>query len=294
MTILSREGKSRALVFWLLRITGLPALLRVVWQRERLLILLFHQQTPERFAASAHALSRSYQFVSLTQVLDALDRQDMSVLPRRPLLITFDDGRASNAALIPVFERYAITPTVFVTTGLVGTGRHFWWSGLSRLEVARLQALSNSERLAELNRLGRAQEREYPEPEAISLEQLRALCKVADVQPHTRTHPVLTACTPEEVREEVCGSLADVERMCGTAARAFAYPNGEVSPEVLSLVAECGIDYAMTTAPGVVDTSSDPLRLGRIFVRDNASVSELIVFASGLQALLKRLIHPAR
>lgn len=291
MRVLSREGRGRAIVFWLLRMTGLPALLRVGWQRDRLLILLFHQQTPERFAESARALSKRYQFVSLGQVLDALDRHDMSSLPRRPLLITFDDGRASNAALIPVFERYKITPTIFVTTGLVGTGRHFWWSGLSRPEVARLQTLPNRTRLTELDRLGRGQEREHPQPEAISTEQLRALCEVADVQPHTRTHPVLTACTPDEVREEIRGSLADVERMCGTAARVFAYPNGEVSQEVVSLVGECGIDYAMTTAPGFVESSSDPFRLGRIFVRDNASVSELIVFASGLQALLKRLIN---
>lgn len=265
-------------------------MLRATRQRHRLTILLFHQQSAELFERTARTLKRRYNPVTLSQALDALAAGTLSSLPERPLLITFDDGRASNADLIPLFSRYGIRPTVFITTRVVGTNRHFWWTHLWPEDVSRLQSVPDDERVAFLQEQGADPCEEYDQPQALSLEQLRALAEVADIQPHTRTHPLLTRCTPERAREEIAGSAADIKALLDLESRIFAYPNGVFSDEIAATVRDSEIPFAVTTEPVLVDASSDPLRLGRIFIRDTAEASELIVFASGLQGILKRVL----
>lgn len=288
------EGRTRAIVFGLLRATGLPLATRLLFQRRRLTILLIHQQSPEQFEQTVRVLKRRYAIIPLEQALAALSAGTFAQLPARPLVLTFDDGRASNAALIPAFSRHHVRPTVFVATGVVGTNRHFWWTHLSAGDVARLQRMPDDERILELTAMGLDPLHELDEPQALTLEQLKELATFADIQPHTRMHPVLTSCAPDQIREEVAGSAADVERMLDTKPRAFAYPNGALSDEVADIVAECGLSFAVTTEPVLVGPDSDPLRLGRIFVRDGAGPSEIIVFASGLQGALKRLFRSSR
>jgi peptidoglycan/xylan/chitin deacetylase (PgdA/CDA1 family) len=285
------EGRIRAFAFALLRATGAPFLARRFSQRRRLTILLFHQQTPTQFDRTVRILKRRYSIISLGRALDALDSGSLAQLPERPLVITFDDGRASNAALIPVFARHAIRPTVFIATGVVGTNRHFWWTHLPGDRVASLQALPDAERIVLLTAQELDPLREHDAPQALTFTDLEALSSVADIEPHTRTHPVLTRCTPETAREEIEGSIHDVVRLVGTQPRVFAYPNGVLDDGVAALVADSGLRYAVTTEPVLVDERSDPLRLGRIFVRDDAGASELIVFASGLHGVLKRLFR---
>ncbi len=288
------EGRLRALVFSLLRATGAPFLARHLFQRRRLTILLIHQQSPEQFERCIRALVRRYTIIPLGPALDALEAGSLSGLPDRPLVLTIDDGRASNTALIPSLKSYGVRPTVFIATGVVGTNRHFWWTELRADELARLQRMSDDDRIAELIGMGLDPLREHDEPHALSLDELAALASAADIAPHTRMHPVLTSCTRERMREEIAGSVSDVAALVGIQPRVFAYPNGELSDEVVEAVEECGLRFAVTTKPVLLNTNSDPLRLGRIFVRDDAGTSELIVFASGLHGALKRLLRSAR
>lgn len=288
------KSRLRGCAFALLRASGLPLILRRTVQRRRLTILLFHQQDPVRFEATLATLKSRYSFITMAEALQALESGTIHLLPPCPLVITFDDGRASNAALAPVLRRYNVRPTVFVTTGVVGTNRHFWWTALDAGELRHAQSLPEAERSAYLRQLGHDPLMEHPTAQALTLEQLSELSSVADIEPHTRTHPILTRCTAEEARAEIQGSIDDVSTFVGTTPHVFAYPNGDVSDEVSGIVAACGIRYAVTTEPVCVDRRSEPLRLGRIFIRDDAETSELIVFASGLHGMLKRMLRRAR
>ncbi|PKQ38734.1 MAG: hypothetical protein CVT59_01200 [Actinobacteria bacterium HGW-Actinobacteria-1] len=287
------KSRLRRCAFALLRASGVPLVLRHTVQRRRLTILLFHQQDPVRFESTLHALRSRYSLVGMAEALQALESGTIHLLPPCPLVITFDDGRASNAALVPVLRRYEVRPTVFVTTGVVGTNRHFWWTALDASELRHAQSLPEAERIAYLRQLGHDPLTERSTAQALTLEQLSELSSVADIEPHTRTHPVLTRCTAEEARAEIQGSIDDVTTLVGTTPRVFAYPNGDVNDTVSGIVAACGIRYAVTTEPVYVDRRSEPLRLGRIFIRDTATNSELIVFASGLHGMLKRMLRRA-
>jgi peptidoglycan/xylan/chitin deacetylase (PgdA/CDA1 family) len=55
-------------------------------------------------------------------------------LPRRKIVVTFDDGYADSLLNAkPLLERHEIPATVFVTSGNVGQEREFWWDELDRV-----------------------------------------------------------------------------------------------------------------------------------------------------------------
>lgn len=107
------------------------------------LILLYHRVaelpadpqllsvTPRHFTEHLEVLRRYGRPMQLRQLIRALQG---GTLPRRAVVITFDDGYADNLyGARPLLERYDTPATVFVTTGYVGQRREFWWDELERL-----------------------------------------------------------------------------------------------------------------------------------------------------------------
>lgn len=289
------KGVLKAVVFALLRYSGLSALVRHTLQSRQLTVLVFHDPSPERMARHLDQLERRYSIVTLQDVLDAYDSGNFRNLPPRPLLLTLDDGWACNHDLIAVLRQHGVRPTVFVTTSIAATRRHFWWTHVPDAELSELTYLPHVDRLERLRQLGFEPETEYDERQALSLEELRALAEVCDLQSHTRFHPVLPTCTTEVAREEITDAASELEELIGERPRAFAYPHGDYSDRDVDLVREAGYDCAFTVEPGLNLPSTDPYRLKRILVRCEAGTSELVVRASGgyviLLAALRRALH---
>lgn len=89
------------------------------------------------------------------------------------------------------------------------------------------------------------------------------------VAPHSRTHPVMTELSPEQVEAELLGAREDLGRHLGELAfeSVFAYPAGRHSPATRNALARLGFELAFTTDRGVNHVSgSDPLALRRINV----------------------------
>jgi len=109
----------------------------------KVLIVLYHRVadlqldpqllavTPEHFAEHLEIL-RSYSHpMSFQELLVALRN---GRLPRRAVVVTFDDGYADNLYYAkPLLERYDIPATAFLTAGYIGSQREFWWDELERL-----------------------------------------------------------------------------------------------------------------------------------------------------------------
>jgi hypothetical protein len=71
----------------------------------------------------------------------------------------------------------------------------------------------------------------------------------------------------EAAREEILGSLEDLEREAGPLSRVFAYPAGGENPEVVRVLAEERFELGFTTVRGTNDLrEADWLRLRRINV----------------------------
>ena len=116
---------------------------RVLWDRSPV-ILMYHRVAacaddpwgiavdPVRFDEQMAALKRVRQVVPLDEVLAW---QGHGRRGARPLAaITFDDGyHDALTQALPILERHDCPATVFVVSGLVGSGRGFWWDELVRV-----------------------------------------------------------------------------------------------------------------------------------------------------------------
>ena len=98
------------------------------------------------FAEHLDCLRRHCHPMSLQGLVEALSAGEV---PRRGVVVTFDDGYADNLYNArPLLERYGVPGTVFVITGQIGSEREFWWDDLDRLllqpgklpEILRLSA----------------------------------------------------------------------------------------------------------------------------------------------------------
>jgi len=86
---------------------------------------------PQYFAEQLEVLRRDYHPLSLQQLTTVMRGGD---IPRRAVVVTFDDGYANNLSHAkPLLERYEIPATVFLTAGAVGHEREFWDDELDRL-----------------------------------------------------------------------------------------------------------------------------------------------------------------
>lgn len=107
------------------------------------LVLMYHQVgrinpdplalsvSPEHFAEHLEVLRDFGQPLSLRDLTASIAN---GKLPRRPLVVTLDDGYADNLCNAkPLLERRDVPATVFVVTGYIGCSYEFWWTDLERL-----------------------------------------------------------------------------------------------------------------------------------------------------------------
>jgi len=191
--------------------------------------------SPTRFERHVSALARAgYRAVTLDQVRRAWHAGGS--LPRRPVVLSFDDGypdQRRNAA--PVLRARG-------------------WPGVLNLVAARLNAAGGLRRRDVLRLIGEGWE----------------------IGSHTATHHDLTRMRDARLWREVAGSRASLISQLGTPIRAFCYPYGRFSPRVRAAVHRAGYETAMTIRRGLADPSDDPLTLPRLKVGARMSSRLLI------------------
>lgn len=107
------------------------------------LILLYHRVTrlesdpqwlavaPDCFERQMEMLSRQWRVLSLADLVQSL--RD-NVLPRRALVLTFDDGYFDNLHHAkPILQRFGLPATIFVASGFIDRREEFFWDELERL-----------------------------------------------------------------------------------------------------------------------------------------------------------------
>lgn len=254
---------------------------------------------PDEFARQVAHLASRYRVLSLGDLLDV--RRGREPLPRRALLLTFDDAYRDFAEHAwPVLREHGLPVTLFVPTAFVGEPeRPFWWdrlyaslvrteelacetslgrwplgSSAERLDAyralrTRVKALAHEQAMAVVDevvaRLGEASLGRS----LLDWNELRGLAaEGVTLAPHTRTHPLLNRVSLAEAEAEVVGSHADLEREIGTTPRVLAYPSGACSGAVAAMLERCRFELAFTIMRHGVNRlpAVDWLRLRRINV----------------------------
>lgn len=279
-----KEVAARALL-----LSAIPFFFRLMFARRGCAILIYHNPKPETLDRHLQYLKRHFSFISLSNLCDAIAAGDGSALSGGKLVLTIDDGRAGNARLIPVFQKHAVYPTIYVCSSIVGTEQLFWWQheATEALGLERLKRLPNAERLRLLARYDFLKEPEQGPHAALSREEVTALAAVADIQSHTRSHPILTQCDDDTCSAEITGSKSEIEAFTGKPCVDFAYPNGNYSAREIAILKEAGYRSARTCDVGWNGAATDSFRLRGIPIADDASVPWMAVQVTGLSTFLK-------
>ena len=80
----------------------------------------------------------------------------------------------------------------------------------------------------------------------VPLGEVKELYAGHEVSAHTYTHPTIARCPNEQVVQQVLLDRRRLEDACGYPVRGMSYPNGSVSPDIVSLLPYCGIEYSRT------------------------------------------------
>jgi glycosyltransferase involved in cell wall biosynthesis/peptidoglycan/xylan/chitin deacetylase (PgdA/CDA1 family) len=191
----------------------------------------------KQFAAQLDALrSAGWSFIDLDRLRAGLRGE--SKLPKRAILLTFDDGYESVLTEgVPVLGGRGIPAVLFALTDKIG-GVNDW---------------------------------DEPGPKGaqrlLDAEGLRALADAGvNVQSHGATHRRLTKLDAAALEQELRGSREHLRSLGFAEPVAFAYPFGVWSPEVAAAVKDAGYELAFTVDPGVADGSENPYALPRVEV----------------------------
>ena len=111
----------RKFIFFLIYLTGIPYLFREFFQKNKVTIILFHGISTSCAKNIFKFYNNNYNVISLRQYCKILmDNDSKTKLPKKSLVITFDDGAKNNYCILPMLEKYKMPVTIFLVTEIVG------------------------------------------------------------------------------------------------------------------------------------------------------------------------------
>jgi peptidoglycan/xylan/chitin deacetylase (PgdA/CDA1 family) len=199
---------------------------------------------PEAFEEQLAELKRwNYESITLDRWIAYKEKR--AELPRRPIIITFDDGyRSTYHTAWPMLRRYGFGATVFLVAGLIGKTNA--WDVDERQEP-----LLNESEILEMHSAG------------------------INFGSHTQSHRALTKIPLEEAARELAGSRKMLESLLDRPVTALCYPFAKQNRAVRGLARTAGYDAAVIGRGGTNRLWTDQYALRRIKVDTSTTIGEL-------------------
>ena len=272
------------------------------WRAARsLAVLAYHDiRDQDRFAAQLDHLSRAASPVSLDEVVRAAEGG--GGLPRRAVLVTFDDGhRDVFDVAMPMLRERGIPATAFAVAGLIGTDAPHWWTEVKELvraggaapavadlqpddAVRALKRVPNDVRVRSIEELRRTASRPASPVDQLTGQELARLeSEGISIGSHSLTHPCLSTCDTETIRIEVERSHAILAGALGHEIASFAYPDGDRDARVSDAVRKAGhrvaflFDHRLSPPRPL-----DRFHISRLRVDGDATFDRFRIILSGL------------
>lgn len=185
-------------------------------------------------------LEAGYTPINFKQLKDYLE--GTSGLPKRPILITTDDGYLCNyTKAYPILKKYNAQATFFVTSlyvGVTNEHEHFTWEQAKEMEASGL----------------------------------------IDIQSHTHGHTLMNALDKTDVSYEIQKSFGDIEKYLGKRdVKVLAYPQFLHTSKVKEWASECGVDLQVTNLVSKYrPTATQKIDIKRIHVSNDLSPQKLL------------------
>lgn len=146
-------------------------------------------------------------------------------LPKKPIILTFDDGYLDFfEEVFPILRDNQMTATLFVVTNFLGREKYLEWYHLKYLAASGKVFIGG----------------------------------------HTQTHAKLTEISPEQLEQEINVNKTSLEEGLDIKLDYFAYPYGSYNDNVLNAIKKQKFKIAFTTENGSLHKNSELLKLPRI------------------------------
>ena len=199
----------------------------------KVLVLNYHQvgisfnpltMPPQFFDEQmAYLVNSGYTSISPQELYDGIC--GVTVLPEKPVLITFDDGYVDNYTnAFPILQKYGLKATIFVVPAFTSNNYgYLTWDQLLEMEQGGIT-----------------------------------------IQSHTLNHRALEELPDDEIRAELLESKQMLEENLGHPIEFLAYPTGTYNLHIASIARDVGYKGAYTIKYGNVDRGSNVFALERV------------------------------
>jgi len=280
--------------------------------------------SPRSFESQIRYFCENFEILSLDQLCENL--QQGRSLPKKAVVITFDDGYRDNYLYaFPILRKYSVPATFFLTTGHIGVSKLFWWERLGYLVHHTGAARLNLEELGRYTLESAFDRRRaslmiteklkhFPEERKNGLiERLADICGVdipadlgnqlmlsweeaeemsqhgAQFGAHSVTHPILTNLPLKQAKWEMFQSKEDVEKKLRKRVDFFSYPDGCFNSDIVEMASQNGFVAAVASDLSWITPRTNLYRLGRIaMIEDpNRSAAMLCGMWGDIQTALR-------
>jgi peptidoglycan/xylan/chitin deacetylase (PgdA/CDA1 family) len=207
---------------------------------------------PDTFSAHMQYLKdQSYNPITVTQFVEYV-RNDLTSLPDRAIIITFDDAFADFYTYAwPILQSYKFPATLYIPTKYVNQ-TSLW-----------LAPEDEEDRLI------------------MTWEQIEAVSQAGiECGAHSQSHPQLDMLSLDEAWEEIFRSKQIIEDKIQKEVKSFAYPHGLYNRKVRELVISAGFSSACAVKHAMSFPQDDLFALRRITIED-FSTKELEILLAG-------------
>jgi peptidoglycan/xylan/chitin deacetylase (PgdA/CDA1 family) len=189
-------------------------------------IVYYHYTPPDFDAQMQYIMAHGFSVIDMDTAIAGLEGR--TVLPAKPLVITFDDGFANQMDAFAILQKYQFKATFYVMNG---GERSLWCVGASRRYHDPAQPAEGC---------GDAY---------LSWDQIRMLdhSGLITIGGHTLDHFNLAELSEADQRTEIADSKRGIEHELGHPIKHFAYPYGGYTQKTIDITREAGYMTAVTT-----------------------------------------------
>lgn len=175
-----------------------------------------------------------------------LFQQNELQLPKKPVILTFDDGYLDTHQLaFPLLREYGMKAVVFVL-GDRSLDSNIWDADTKNVTTAPLMG---NEHILELHDNG------------------------FEIGTHTLSHANLITIPEEDCYREIYKPKVILETLLGVNINSISYPYGRVNQHIKNQVFEAGYRFACSVFSGPAQFGMDPLEIRRITVHNTTSMA---------------------
>jgi len=190
------------------------------------------------------ALLERWGFTAITFEDFRLFQKGEMNLPKKPVIITFDDGYVDTYELaFPLLQEFGMKAVIFVLGD-----RQITTNTWDKLPAVHGERLMNDEQVIELHTEG------------------------FEIGSHTMTHAKLPLLPHDQAWDEISRSRMRLEILLNAPVQTFAFPYGFVSEDVKKMLQDAGYTIGCATHSGPAAFGTDLFEIRRILMPPNTDI----------------------